>query len=180
MKSQILVKRYTQGLINSLRSEAEFSTLSQELSDFSELLGRHKELKETLDMPFLPASRRKRITEEVLARKTLAKKARRFILLLLENNRLELLPDILESLPEAWNEKKGIYTYEVASVVPLRDGQKKELGRKLELLEQKPVILKYRIDPELVGGLWIRRGNVVYDASIKGSLMKIKETIVEG
>ena len=107
------------------------------------------------------------------------KKASRLILLLVENNRVELLSDILESLPEAWNEKNGIYTFEVASVVPLTDGQKKNLEKKLELSEKRPVVLKFRIDPALVGGLWIKRGNMVYDVSIKGSLMKMKEKAYE-
>ncbi|MHC4737145.1 MAG: ATP synthase F1 subunit delta, partial [Planctomycetota bacterium] len=86
----------------------------------------------------------------------------------------------IESLPEVWNEQKGTYTFEVASVVPLTDEQRKKLGKKLELLEKRPVELKYRIDPELVGGLWVRRGNIVYDVSIKGNLMKLKEEISEG
>jgi len=51
---------------------------------------------------------------------------------------------------------------------------------KLERLEKKPVVLKYRIDPELVGGLMIKRKNIVYDISIKGSLLKLKEKIIEG
>jgi F-type H+-transporting ATPase subunit delta len=173
MKSQILVKRYTQGLVNSIKNETEFSALSQELSNFALLLRKHQKLKDTLYSPFLP-------TTKVLAKQSFGKKASRFILLLVENNRLELFPDIIESLPEVWNEQKGAYTFEVVSVVPLTDGQRKRLEKKLELLEKRPVILKYRIDPELVGGLWVRRENIVYDVSIKGNLMKLKEEISEG
>ncbi len=180
MKSQILTKRYTQGLVNSIKNEAEFSAVSQELSDFSELLRKHKNLRDTISSPFLPATKKTQITKEVLAKQSFGEKVTRFILLLVENNRLELFPDIIESLPEVWNEQKGISTFEVASVVPLTDGQRKKLERKLELLEKRPVLLKYRIVPELVGGFWVKRGNIVYDVSIKGNLMKLKEEISEG
>ncbi len=180
MKSQILVKRYTQGLVNSIKNETEFSALSQELSNFALLLRKHQKLKDTLYSPFLPTTKKTQIAGEVLAKQSFGKKASRFILLLVENNRLELFSDIIESLPEVWNEQKGAYTFEVASVVPLTDGQRKRLEKKLELLEKRPVILKYRIDPELVGGLWVRRENIVYDVSIKGNLMKLKEEISEG
>jgi F-type H+-transporting ATPase subunit delta len=180
MKSQILVKRYTLGLVNSIKDEAEFSALFGELSAFSELLHTHKELKDTLLNPFLPTSRKVQIAEELLATTSTRKKAQRCILLLVENDRLELLPGIIESLPDAWNEEKGVDTYEVASVVPLSDDQRKKLKVKLERLEKKPVVLKYRIDPELVGGLMIKRKNIVYDISIKGSLLKLKEKIIEG
>ena len=79
-----------------------------------------------------------------------------------------------------WNEEKGVNTYEVSSVIPLSDDQRKKLKVKLERLEKRPVVLKYRIDPELVGGLMIERKNIVYDISIKGSLLKLKEKIIEG
>lgn len=154
--------------------------VSRELSDFFELLEKHKELNEALASPFIPAGKKKQIAEEILAEKSMTKKTLRFLLLLVENARLELLPDILASLPERWNEKKGIYTFEVASVVPLSVEQKSNLEKRLERLEKRPVVLKYRIDPELVGGLWIKRGNIVYDVSMKGSLMKVKERIIEG
>jgi F-type H+-transporting ATPase subunit delta len=180
MKSQILVKRYTLGLVNSIKDEAEFSALLGELSAFSELLQTHKGLKDTFLNPFLPTSRKAQIAHELLATTSTTKKAERFVLLLVENDRLELLPGIIESLPDAWNEEKGVDTYEVSSVVPLSDDQRKKLKLKLERLEKRPVVLKYRIDPELVGGLMIRRKNVVYDISIKGSLLKIKEKIIEG
>lgn len=180
MKSQILVKRYTLGLVNSIKDETEFSALLGELSAFSELLQAYRKLKDTLFSPFLPTSRKMQIAQELLASESVRKKAERFILLLVENNRLELLPGIIESLPDVWNEEKGVDTYEVASVVPLSDGQRRKLKVKLERLEKKPVLLKYRIDPELVGGLLIKRKNIVYDISIKGSLLKLKEKIIEG
>lgn len=180
MKSQILVKRYTQGLVNSLGDEEEYSALQRELSAFRELLNRHKNLNDTLLNPFLPASRKTQIARELLAERFSEKKAARFILLLVENNRLEILSDIIKALPDAWNEEKGIHTFEVASVVPLNSDQRKRLERKLERLEKAPVIVKYRIDPTLVGGLWIRRKNIVYDVSIKGHLSRLKEKIIEG
>jgi len=180
MKSQVLVKRYTLGLVNAIQDEVEFSALLKELSAFSELLDKHPSLKDILFNPFLPKSRKILITRELLTGKAVEEKAVRLILLLVENNRLELLPEILKAFPEMWNEEKGVHAFEVASVVPLSDDQKKKLKEKLERLEKGPVILKYRIEPGLVGGLWIKRKNIVYDISIKGSLMRLQEIISEG
>ena len=180
MKSQILVKRYTQGLVNSVKDETEFAALHRELSTFWELLNAHKKLIETLFNRFLPASRKKQIAQELLASTPAGTKSVRFLLLLVENSRLELLPELIKALPEAWNEKRGVHTYEVASVVPLSDDQRKKLKEKLEHLDKRPVVLKCRIDRELVGGLLIKRKSMVCDISIKGSLLKLKEKIIEG
>lgn len=180
MKSQILVKRYTLGLVNTIKDEEEFSVLLKELSAFSELLDKQPKLKGILLNPFLPTSRKVLIVRELLTGKAVEEKALRLILLLVENNRLELLQDILKAFPEMWNEEKGVHAFEVASVVPLSDDQKKKLKEKLEKLEKGPVILKYRIEPGLIGGLWIKRKNIVYDISIKGSLIRLQEIISEG
>ena len=179
MKNHILVKRYTQGLVNSIKSEKEFRPLYEELTDFSRLRSTHEELKEILSNPFVTKSKKREIIEELLAKKSFGDKASRFVLLLLENNRFELLPDILDLLPELWDEERGILTFEVASVVPLREDQKKKIQEKLELLEKKPVVLRYRIDPDLIGGLSVKKGNIIYDTSIKGHLLKLKERICE-
>ena len=106
-------------------------------------------------------------------------KTKRFLLLLVENTRLMLLPEILECLPALWNEEQGIATFEVSSVIPLNANQKKRLEEKLSQLEKRPVALSYRLDPSLIGGLSIRKGNIVYDASIQGDLERIKQKIAE-
>jgi len=180
MKTHLLIKRYTQGLVEALKGEKEFLTLSRELSDFSELLLSHKKLLEALSNPILAKDKRIQIIKDILTKKRLSKKTSRFIFVLAEHNRLELLPEILELLPLLWNEKKGVFTYEVFSAVPLKESQKKKLEKKLESLEKGPVFLKCSIDPELIGGLSVRKGNIVYDISLRGSLSKMKEKIVEG
>jgi F-type H+-transporting ATPase subunit delta len=179
MKSQILIKRYAQGLVNSIVDDREFETLNRQLVDFSNLLVKHKKMEGTLTSPFLPAAKKMQIAADVLSLDSLSKKISRFILLLVENNRLSLLADILDILPVLWNEKKGILSIEVFSAAPLSESQKKKLQEKLEILERSSVSVSYRIDPDLIGGLSIRKGNIVYDVSIKGSLENLREKIIE-
>jgi F0F1-type ATP synthase delta subunit len=73
-----------------------------------------------------------------------------------------------------------VATFEVSSVVPLADSQKQRLQAELERLEGRPVFLRYSIDPALVAGFALQKGNVIYDASLRGHLAKIKQTISEG
>jgi F-type H+-transporting ATPase subunit delta len=167
-------------LVNALRDEKEFSAVSQELAAFSKLLSAHKELTEILVSPFVPAKKRNQIIKDILAAFSFSGEMKRFICLLLDHNRLNLLGDILESLPVFWHEHKGVSTFEVSSVVSLTDAQKARLKAQLERLERRPVYLSYKIEPELVAGISLKKGNVVYDASIKGHLSKLKEEICEG
>ena len=90
---------------------------------------------------------------------------------------MEMLPDIVGALPEAWADKKGIVTYEVASAVPMTPAQQDRLLRILEAQEGKPVRLVLKAEPGLVGGLAVRKGHIVYDASLEGELTALKERL---
>ncbi len=180
MKQRVLVKRYSQGLISAIGDEEEFAAIHGELRHFLDLLESREQLKEVLQSPFLPLTKKKDLIDELLRTLSYSPKTARFIGVCVENDRLEFFADILDYLPEHWNEEKGVSTFEVSSVVPLSDSQKERLQKKLERLEHKPVFLKFQTDPDLVGGLSIRRGNLVYDISIRGNLDRLKENIIEG
>jgi F-type H+-transporting ATPase subunit delta len=179
MRSQILIRRYAQGLISSAKEEGEFGSLYAELGEFEKFLSSHTKLHDTLMSPFLPATKKREIADLILEKTSIGAKARRFLLLLVENNRLPILPQLLERLPLMWNEERGIATFEVSSVMPLKPAQKKRLEERLASLERSPVALTYKIDPSLIGGLSIRKENIVYDASIRGDLERIQQKIAE-
>lgn len=150
-----------------------------ELGEFENFISAQIKLQETLKSPFLPATKKTEIAAQILERSSIGNKAKRFLLLLVENSRLALLPEILKLLPVLWNEEQGIATFEVNSVIPLNAAQKKRLEEKLFRLESRPVRLTYKIAPSLIGGLSIRKGNIVYDASIQGDLERLKQKIAE-
>lgn len=180
MKKRVLVKRYAHGYLKTIEDEKEYNALYQELLGFNELLTTQEDLRETLLSPFLPMSKKVELAEELLSKASYQGKNLRFILLLIENGRFQFFPEMLESLPEFWNELKGVTTYEVTSAFPLSEEQKRRLTKKLEWLERKPVFLKYRKDPSLIGGISVQKGNVIYDASLKGNLERLKHLIIEG
>jgi F-type H+-transporting ATPase subunit delta len=179
MKNQILIRRYAQGLINSIKSGKEFESLSAELGEFAQFFSSHPKIQDAFQSLFLPVTKKKEMVAQILEQSSAGEKIKRFLLLLVENGRLLLLPEIVEYLPVLWNEEQGIATFEVRSVIPLTEDQKKRLEEKLILLEQGPVVLTFITDRSLIGGLSIKKGNIVYDASIHGDLERLKQIIAE-
>jgi F-type H+-transporting ATPase subunit delta len=180
MRNLVLVKKYADGLVQAVSDESEFRAVRADLAGFLEVYEARKDLRDALTSPFIDVRRRTAMLDAVLAAAGGREKTIRFLRLLQEHKRLELLREITASLDEAWNGKLGILTFEASSVVPLTDDQKARLGRELEAAEGRPVRLSYRLDPSLVGGLSLRRGNIVYDVSVQGSLDKIREKIQQG
>lgn len=177
MKNLTLVKKYASGLAQALQDDKEFASVGAEIRTFLDLFLSREDLRHALVSPFANARKKAAILDEILPGLGLGPKASRFLALLLHHKRMELLPEIVEALPEAWSEKQGIVTFEVASAVPLVEAQIARLTRILEVSEKKPVRLVLKADPGIVGGLAVRKGHIVYDASVEGELTALKERL---
>jgi len=176
----LLVKKYTLGLVGALEDEAEFRRVHGEIEGFVDLMRSREELRGVLANPFLRAKKKAGIVRNIVGQLGYLDKTSRFLSLVVEHGRLEFLPDILVAAPTAWNERQGVLTFEVSSVVVLTNPQKDRLKAELERLEKKPVSLVFQADPAIIGGLSLRKGNIVYDVSVEGDLLKLKEKIQEG
>lgn len=177
MKNLALVKKYAEGLARALGTETEYAAVGAEVRALADALADHADLRRALVSPFVNARRREAILDEVLARLGTGPKATRFFKLLHQHKRMALLPDIVATLPEAWSEKQGVVTYRVASAAPLSAAQRDRLAASLESAEGRPVRLVLEDDPGLVGGLALRKGHIVYDASIEGELRALQERL---
>jgi F-type H+-transporting ATPase subunit delta len=180
MKNQLLVKKYTQGLVGALEDETEFRRVQGEIEGLLGLMRSRDDLRRVLSNPFLNARKKAGIVRGIAGRMGWLDKTIRFLSLVVEHGRLEILPDIAAAVPAAWNERQGVLTFEVSSVVPLTEEQKDRLKAELERLEKKPVSLDFQRDPELIGGLSLRKENIVYNVSVEGDLLRLKEKIQEG
>lgn len=180
MKNFTLVKRYCEGLVRALSDDKEFKKVFGELQELEKLLSSQKEINNALITPFLPPHKRQKIAGEIFQILKFSQKTKKFLNLLVENQRLPLLADILQMLPEKWNEERGIMSFEVISVIPLSDKEKARLKKEIEKLSSGPVYLKYSQDKSLIGGLALRKGNIIYDISLRESLNQLKEHLSKG
>jgi F-type H+-transporting ATPase subunit delta len=177
MKNLVLVRKYADGLAGAVKDDGEYAAVAADVRAFLDLFRSRKDLRRALTSPFVKARAKAAVLDEILARAGTGPKAVRFLKLLLDHKRLEILPDIVGALPESWAEKNGVVTYEAASAVPLADVQQERLRRDLEAREGKPVRLVLKVEPGLVGGLALRKGHIVYDASVEGTLDALKERL---
>lgn len=177
MKNLVLVKKYAQALAHAAGDETEFASVGADVRAFLGIFLGHADLRRALVSPFVNARRREAILAEVLRRVGPGPKASRFLGLLQRHKRMELLPQIVEALPEAWSERLGVVTYEVTAAVPLTDAQRARLAKGLEASGKAPVRLVVRTDPAVLGGLAVRKGHIVYDASVEGRLAALRERL---
>lgn len=177
MNHRLIVRRYSRGLARALDRESEFKACLEQLRGLAELIKATPALTYALTSAFIPVNQKKLMVEEILKRLDLDPRLARLVKLLTEKEKMSLLPEILDELPGVWAEEKGIDVFEIDSAVDLTEEEKTELQRTLEEKWKKPVRLNFRINPEIIGGLVLKKGNVHYDVSVRGGLLKLKEIV---
>ena len=87
-----------------------------------------------------------------------------------------MINDIADEYQRLVDNYRGIEGAEVAEVttaIPLDDEDKLKLAQRLTSLVGKPVVLKPKVDPSLMGGLIIRVGDKLIDGSIRSKLLSL-------
>jgi F-type H+-transporting ATPase subunit delta len=100
----------------------------------------------------------------------LADDAKNFVHILVENERLPVLPEILELFVRLKNAHEGVKQARVTSAFPLDDAALKKLIAELEPRFKCKLEATVRVDPELIGGVRVAVGDEVIDASVRGKL----------
>ena len=76
------------------------------------------------------------------------------------------------------NEKLNVLQGIVKTTVPLEENEYNSLVDKLEKKYNKEVILKKEIDPEILGGIYVRIGNDVIDGTVKTRLDDLEKLML--
>ena len=105
-----------------------------------------------------------------VAGKALDKDQQNFVRLLVENERLSVLPEIRDLFVVRKNEHEGVKEADIASAFPIDDATLKNLKADLEARFKCKLNVKGRLDPELIGGVRGAIGDEVIDASVRGKL----------
>ena len=101
----------------------------------------------------------------------------KFLGLLAQNNRASALPAVAKSFAALAAARRGAVAAEVTSAVALTDAQATGLKSSLRQALGKDPELTLRVDPAILGGLRVRVGSRLYDASLKGRLDQLKSAL---
>ena len=98
---------------------------------------------------------------------------KRFVQVLTDNERLSVLPEIATLFDELRNSHEGVLEAHVSSAFPLANSQVDEIVKILSERYGKRVKAEVHHDPALIGGVSIRVGDEVIDASVRGKLAQM-------
>ncbi len=129
-----------------------------------------------LDSPGLSKSQSAEMFISICEEK-IDQRAKNFIKLLAENDRIKLLPEIAALYEHYRAEAEGSIEAEVISASETSEAQLAKIAAALKIRLGKEVRLTSKIDPSLIGGAIIRAGDMVIDGSVSGRLTKLSTTL---
>ena len=100
-----------------------------------------------------------------------------FLELLAERHRLPVTFRIRRDFDELWREEHKMLPVEVTSAVELDDSLLKSIGDRIEDRTGRKIEMTSKVDPDIIGGLVLRVGNKVLDASVHGRLERLRRQI---
>lgn len=102
-----------------------------------------------------------------------------FLSLLCEHGDAPIFMECANEFDKLYSQSKNVSYAVVTSVVELTDDEKTKLCAKLEHINHNKVIIEYRIDPSLLGGLTVEMDGLILDGSLKRRLHNMKEVMDE-
>ena len=114
---------------------------------------------------------------DLLVESNAPEEVKRFVSVLAENHRLDLLADIATLFEARKAEDSKILDVTITSAVPLSGEQETMFETALRNRFDRDVSVTTELDPSLMGGAFIRAGDAVVDGSVRGKLAKMQEAL---
>ena len=182
MRQRVIARRYARALF-ALGLEQGDQTLRQygeELARLAEAIAASPLLERILRNPVIRASDKKAVMEKLAEKLELSRMVKNFSLFLGDKGRLEFLPGIEEYYRKLLDEHNGIMRGNLVTAVELGSDKQEEVRKGLEKQLNKSLVLEFETDSEILGGLLLRVGDKLYDASLRAQLEQVKEKIKRG
>jgi F-type H+-transporting ATPase subunit delta len=103
-----------------------------------------------------------------------------FLLLLFDKGRIGFIDSINDFYQKLADELNGIARASLVSATPLSEDTVEKIRAALSQKTSKKIILEVEQDPELIGGIVTKIGDLVWDGSIKTQLSNMRETLKRG
>lgn len=172
--------RYAVALFELASEAKSLDGVSADLDRFLALLDGSPELDQLCRNPVFTSEEQVKALSAILAKAKITGLAANFLKLVASKRRLFLVRTMVTAYRALVAEKEGIVAAEVTVAAPLSDKNRKAVLEALQTKAGKKIALTERVDPAIIGGLVVKMGSKMIDASLKTKLnaMKIAMTNV--
>ena len=176
MSDLTVARRYARALYEEAQQGGTLEAVDADMQAVRESLDASRELEGLFKSPVVSREKKEAIVERLFAGKVSALVVR-FMRLLIEKQREELLPTVIRAYTDLRDERQGVVEARVKTAMPLGEAEAAALRAALEARTGKQVRLRAEVDPALLGGVVVRIGDQVIDGSARHQLDQLRERL---
>jgi ATP synthase F1 delta subunit len=168
---------YSRSFFEVAKEHDKLDLIKEQFGQFADALEQNRELAIFFFSPYFSTEEKKRGLERALveADPTLVN----FLELLIENHRMPVIFRARRQYDALWDAEHHLLPVEVTSAVALDPAVAEELGRRIREQTGQNVQLTSKVDPDILGGIVLRVGNSILDASIRNRLQQLKREVAK-
>ncbi len=173
-----LAKVYARSLFEVALEQGKLDVLREQLGQFADALKDNRELALFFFSPYFSTTEKQQALGPVLDGADPA--LLNFLSLLIENHRMPVIFRIRQQYERMWDEENRVLPVEITSAIELDQATTESLGRTIGERAGRKVTLAAHVDPDILGGIVVRVGNSILDASIRNRLEQLRRHVAQG
>jgi F-type H+-transporting ATPase subunit delta len=177
MTSNVYARRYSQAIFRMAQENKDLNRWQSDLRKVASLTRDQALFSKIADLNVPGAEKSKVLSQRLGEVNPLAIK---LALLLASKGRLALIDDIADEYQALVDNYRGVEGTEIAEVttaIPLDDAYQLKLAQRITEIVGKPVILKPKVDPKIIGGIIIRVGDKLINGSVRSKLAALRKDL---
>jgi ATP synthase F1 delta subunit len=173
-----IARVYARSLFEVAREQDKLEVIREELGEFADALAGSHELQVFFFSPYFSTEEKKDGLHRTVegADETLSN----FLELLLENHRMPVVFRVRREFDRLWDEANDLLPVQITSAVALDESVSRRIGDEIGRQTGKQVELTSTVDPDVIGGIVLRVGNSILDASIRNRLETLRKQVAKG
>jgi len=169
-----LAERYAGALFDLADERRTLDEVAGDLHQLRAMLHCSEDFLRLIRSPVLSRPEQGKAIEVIAERAGLSLLVRKFLAVVAANRRLFAIPTMIDAFLAELAARRGEVTAEVIAAQPLREAQLEALNQQLRRSIGSRVSVAVQLDPELIGGIVVKLGSRMIDASIKSKLQRLQ------
>jgi F-type H+-transporting ATPase subunit delta len=178
MIEKTLAKRYAAAMLAVALKEGAVEKVEEHLVALREAYRADVAFRRAMGQPRIPKAARKKLLRKPFEGRSIPAFLD-FLDLLVDKNRVRLIPDIADSFDQLADASHGIVRVQVSTAFPLTGAQEKALLERLKAVTGKKVEMRVAVDRRLKGGISVRIGDQVLDGTVLNRLKELRERLLD-
>ena len=166
---------YARSLFEVAQDQDKLDEVRDQIAQFADALGESRDLQTFFFSPYFSTEEKKKGLDTAV--EGADETVRNFLALLIENHRMPALFRIRRELDRMWREVNRLLPVQVTSAVELDEAVTSRIGEEIGRQTGRKVELTSTVDPDVLGGIVVRVGNSILDASIRTRLERLRKQV---